>query len=160
VLINIFHPDEGRGRDLNPDARLHGHGESGDLRDDFYDFCRVDLRLSDKTEKDYRRKIRRFLAALGKPVEETTAEDARDWLRPLADGSPNTEGNALKPLRAFLGDFMRMPETVATFASKKAPLTPVIVPSREQLQKFYAAPGTPISRALFLVYASSGLRKA
>jgi integrase len=52
-----------------------------------------------------------------------------------------------------------MPEAVESFKFRKALLTPVVVPSKEQLQKFYAALRTPISRALFLMYASSGLRK-
>jgi integrase len=148
---------EGRGRDLNPGARLHRQGGQGDekLLLDFYDFCRVDLRLSDNTAKDYRR----FLATLNKPVEETTAEDVRGWLKPLTDGSANTYGNALKPLKGFFRNFMRMPEVVGSFKFKKAPLEPVIVPSKEELQKFYSTLRTPIARALFLMYASSGMRK-
>jgi integrase len=161
-LINIFHLGEGRGRDLNPGARLHrrgGNGESGNILDDFHDFCRVDLRLVEKTTKDYLRTLRRFLKTLEKPVDSVTAEDIRELLRPLADGSANTYGNALKPLKLFFRDFMRMPEVVESFKFKKAPLMPVIVPSKEDLQKFYAALRTPISKALFLMYASSGLRK-
>jgi site-specific recombinase XerD len=55
---------------LDPGARLHRqgrNGESGDVLEDFYDFCRIDLRLADKTAKDYRRKIRRFLREINKP---------------------------------------------------------------------------------------------
>jgi site-specific recombinase XerD len=98
---------EGRGRDLNPGARLHRQGgDIDELLAQFYHFNRVDLRLADKTAKDYRRKIRRFLAALKKPVEAVTVEDVREWLRPLADGSANTYGNALKPLKIFFHDFI------------------------------------------------------
>jgi len=151
---------EGRDRDLNPGARLHRQGDDGDgllLR--FYDFCRVDLRLADNTAKEYRRHMRRFLETAKKPAGSATAEDIREFLKPLTNGSANTYGNALKPLKVFFRDFMKMPEAVETFKFRKAPLTPVTVPSKEQLRKFYQALRTPIARALFLMYAATGLRK-
>jgi integrase len=151
---------EGRDRDLNPGARLHRQGDDGDgllLR--FYDFCRVDLRLADNTAKEYRRHMRRFLETGKKPAGSATAEDVREFLKPLTNGSANTYGNALKPLKVFFRDFMKMPEAVETFKFRKAPLTPVTVPSKEQLRKFYQALRTPIARALFLMYAATGLRK-
>jgi hypothetical protein len=61
----------------------------------------VDLRLSGRTVKRYRRTLRSFVATLNKPVEEVTAEDVREWLRPLVDGGANTHGNALKPEGVF-----------------------------------------------------------
>jgi site-specific recombinase XerD len=150
------------GWDLNQGARLHrrgGQGGSGDLLADFCDFAKVDLGLSGKTVKGCRRALGRFLATLKKPVAEVTAGDVREWLRPLADGSPNTYGNALKPLKVFFRDFMQMPQAVESFKFRKITLAPVIIPSREQLQKFYSALRTPIAKALFLMYISSGLRK-
>ena len=151
---------EGRDRDLNPGARLHRQGDDDDgllLR--FYDFCRVDLRLADNTAKEYRRHMRRFLETAKKPAGSVRAEDIRGFLKPLTNGSANTYGNALKPLKKFFRDFMKMPEVVESFKFRKIPLAPVIIPSKEQLQKFYGSLRTPISKALFLTYASSGLRK-
>jgi integrase/recombinase XerD len=151
---------EGRGRDLNPGTRLHRQGDDGDgflLR--FYDFCRVDLRLADNTAKEYRRHMRRFLETAKKPAGSVRAEDVREFLKPLANGSANTYGNALKPLKIFFRDFMKMPEVIESFKFRKAPLTPVTVPSKEQLCRFYGALRTPIAKALFLMYAATGLRK-
>jgi integrase len=151
---------EGRDRDLNPGARLHRQGDDGDgllLR--FYDFCRVDLRLADNTAKEYRRHMRRFLETAKKPAGSVRAEDVREFLKPLTNGSANTYGNALKPLKVFFRDFMKMPEAVESFKFRKAPLTPVTVPSKEELRKLYQALRTPIARALFLMYAATGLRK-
>jgi integrase len=54
---------------------------------------------------------------------------------------------------------MKMPEVIESFKFRKAPLMPVTVPSKEQLCRFYSALRTPIARALFLTYASTGLRK-
>jgi integrase len=151
---------EGRGRDLNPGARLHRQGDDGDgllLR--FYDFCRVDLRLTDNTAKEYRRHMRRFLETAKKPAGSVTAEDVREVLKPLTNGSANTYGNVLKPLKIFFRDFMKMPEVIESFKFRKAPLMPVTVPSKEQLCRFHSALRTPIAKALFLMYAATGLRK-
>jgi integrase len=54
---------------------------------------------------------------------------------------------------------MKIPETVESLKFRKAQLAPVTVPSKEQLRKFYQALRTSIAKALFLMYASSGLRK-
>jgi integrase len=117
------------------------------------------LRLAESTAKEYRRHTKRFVEAAGKPAGSVTAEDIREFLKPLTNGSANTYGNALKPLKIFFRDFMKMPEAVESFKFRKAPLTPVTVPSKEQLRRFYSALRTPIARALFLLYASTGLRK-
>jgi integrase len=152
---------EGRGRDLNPGARLHRPGGPGTDTAllGFFDFCRVDLSLAEATAKEYRRKMRRFLAAVGRPPEAVTAEDVRGFLKPLAGGSANTYGNALKPLKAFFRDYLRRPDVVASFKFRKIALRPVVIPSRAELRRFYDALRTPIARALFLMYASTGLRK-
>jgi integrase/recombinase XerD len=99
------------------------------------------------------------LEAVKKTPTEITAEDVRSYLKPLADRNANTYGNALKPLKAFFRDLMKMPEVVESFKFRKIVLAPVIIPSKEQLQKFFETLRTPIARALFLMYASSGLRK-
>jgi integrase/recombinase XerD len=153
---------EGRDRDLNPGARLHrpdGNASGEDLLAKFHDFCRVDLGLLESTVKDYRRKARRFLEVVKKTPTDIAVEDVRSYLKPLADGNANTYGNALKPLKAFFRHFMGMPEVVESFKFRKIALAPVIIPSKEQLKKFFETLRTPIARALFLMYASSGLRK-
>jgi integrase/recombinase XerD len=153
---------EGRGRDLNPGARLHRPGRHGNLVDllsAFFDFCRVDLSLAEATAKEYKRKMKRFFQAVNMPAETVTAEDVRGYLKPLASGNANSYGNALKPLKAFFRDFLKVPEVVESFKFRKIVLAPVVIPSREQLQKFCRALKTPRARALFLMYASTGLRK-
>jgi len=152
----------GPGRELNPGDRLHrpgGQGDSEGLLSAFFDFCRVDLSLAEATAKGYKRKIRQFFKGVNKPAESVRAEDVRTYLKPLVDGNANSYGNALKPLKTFFREFMKMPEAVESFKFRKITLAPVIIPSKEQLQKFFEALRTPIARALFLMYASSGLRK-
>lgn len=52
------------GRDLNPGDRLHRQGDNDSILEKFYDFCRVDLGLAERTSKEYRRKMRRFFGAV------------------------------------------------------------------------------------------------
>ena len=57
------------GRGFEP--RLLGStGAEGPERSlsDFYYYCRVELQKSDSTTKEYRRKMRRFFSAAGKPL--------------------------------------------------------------------------------------------
>jgi len=77
----------------------------------------------------------------------------------LSNGSANSYGNALKPIKRFFRDYMRMGEVVESFKFRKIQLKPIIVPSKEQMREFYRALRTPRARALFLMYASTGLRK-
>jgi integrase len=54
---------------------------------------------------------------------------------------------------------MGMGEVVGSFKFRKIMLRPVVVPSKDQLKRFYQALRTPRARALFLMYVSTGLRK-
>jgi len=152
---------EGRGRDLNPGARLHrpGNVKRGKLLDDFFDFCKVDLGLAETTAKEYKRKMKRFFKAIDKPASSITAEDIRTYLKPLSGGSANSYGNALKPIKRFFRDYLKMGNVVESFKFRKIQLKPIIVPTKDQLKKFYWALRTPRAKALFLMYASTGLRK-
>jgi integrase/recombinase XerD len=152
---------EGRGRDLNPGARLHrpGNVDRDKLLADFHDFCRVDLGLAESTAKEYKRKMRRFFKAVDKPASSITTEDIRGYLKPLSNGSANSYGNALKPIKRFFRDYMRMGDVVESFKFRKIQLKPIVVPTKDQLKRFYRALRTSRARALFLMYASTGLRK-
>ena len=152
-LINI------EGRDSNPGARLHRPSNIDVLLQEFYDFCKVDLGLAEVTAKEYRRKMRKFLKAVGKPAANVTVEDVRDYLKPPSDGSPNSYGNALKPLKRFFRDFMKMDGIVESFKFRKVTLRPVVVPTKKELRRFYQALQTPRARTLFLMYASTGLKR-
>ena len=75
------------------------------------------------------------------------------------DGNPNTYANALKALRVFFRDFMGMEEVVKTFKFPRRPLKVKIIPSKEELRRFYNSLESPRDRALFLMYATTGLRQ-
>jgi len=157
----LGNPARREGRDLNPGDRLHrpGNVSRGKPLDDFHDFCKVDLGLAETTAKEYKRKMKRFFKAVDKPASSITTEDIRGYLKPLSSGSANSYGNTLKPIKRFFRDYMKMGEVVESFRFRKIMLKPVVVPSKDQLKRFYQALRTPRARALFLMYASTGLRK-
>jgi integrase len=64
----------------------------------------------------------------------------------------------LKALKCYFRKYLKL-DTMDSFRFPKEPFIPKRVPTREQLQKLYAALPTLKERALFLLYATSGLRK-
>jgi len=62
-------------------------------------------------------------------------------------------------LKRFFRDFLHKPEVVRSFRFPKKPLKLKRIPSKEDLQRFYEALEKPIEKALFLFYATTGLRK-
>ena len=74
--------------------------------------------------------------------------------------SPKTYANALCALKVFFRDFMGMEEVVRTFRFPRRPVKLKMIPSKAEVQRFYYALKTPRARALFLMYATTGLRKS
>ena len=67
--------------------------------------------------------------------------------------------NALMALKVFFRDFLRMPEVVESFKFPHQVFRPKQILSKEQLRQFYECVETPKERALFLLYATTGLRR-
>jgi integrase len=73
---------------------------------------------------------------------------------------PTTYANQIKTLRRFFRDFLNKGHLVHSFKFPSIGYTPKIVPSKTQLQQFYTALDTNRDKALFLLYATTGLRKS
>ncbi|MEM2522879.1 MAG: tyrosine-type recombinase/integrase [Candidatus Bathyarchaeia archaeon] len=117
----------------------------------------VDLQLAKSTVKLHREFVQRFLRWLDdKPL---TREALRQFLSQFNGKSTSTYANALKALKVFFRDFLGMPELVESFRFPKQTFKPKNIPSGEQLRRFYEALATPRDKALFLFYASTGLRR-
>jgi len=124
--------------------------------DKFKEFLLVDLRRSEKTAVEQVRYVRRFLESLGKNT--VSREDIRQYLKGL-NGGEATYRNCLSSLKVFFRDFLEMPQLVQSFRFPASQFKPKVVPSREDLRRFYYAIDLNIGKALFLFYATSGLRK-
>jgi integrase len=158
------------GPDLNrrPSARQADVGllseknlkqEIGALMENFFDFQIVDLKRSERTAKEKVWYIQKFLKVVTKNTSEISREDIRSYLKGLNGVGTATYSNTLKSLKVFFRDFLSKPEVVETFRFPKQNFKPKNIPSREALQKFYAALSSTKERAIFLLYASSGLRR-
>jgi len=127
------------------------------LLSDFKTFCTVDLQLTPKTAKGHVAQIRRFLHWLGnQPLSQWTL---RDYLLTFNGMSSSTYANVLKSLKVFCRDYLRKPKLVESFKFPKKQYTPKSIPSKKELQQFFNAINLLKEKALFLLYASSGLRR-
>jgi integrase len=125
----------------------------------FKDFQMVDLRRSKRTVYEKVWFIKRLFKTISKKPDEISREDLRCFLKSLEKFSAATYKNALMALKVFFRDFLEMPQVVASFKFPHQIFKPKQIVSREQLQQFYDCLETLKERALFLLYATAGLRR-
>jgi integrase len=129
----------------------------------FYDFQIVDLRRAKRTAYKKVWFIRKLLKTIGKNPNEVTREDLRFFLKTLENYSPAYYKNALMAIARAQSVFQRLyrekPELVESFRFPHQVYKPKHIVSREDLRRFYKAIKAPKERALFLLYATSGLRR-
>ena len=129
-----------------------------DLLERFKEFLLVDLKRDSKTVYEHSYYVGKFLVQLAKPISMITAEDIRAYLKGL-NSSNATYKNTLGALKVFFRDFLTMPQVVASFKFPRPGFKPKHIFSKEQLQQFYNAIEFPKEKALFMIYATSGLRR-
>jgi len=131
----------------------------GDVVSEFWEYCIIDERLSKSVAKDYKNIARRFLNHSNGGISRDTL---RSYLNSYLGKAPKTYNNQLDGLRAFICRFMRQPLLMQGF--KKAHVDyynrEVQLPTKKQLQKAFSALKDDRERAIFLLYASSGLRRS
>jgi integrase/recombinase XerD len=124
----------------------------------FREFVKIDLRRSEKTAYEHTYYIKRFLNAFKVPLESATSEDIREYLKNLKVSAAQYK-NILMALKLFFRDFLQEPEAVASFKFPNQVFKPKQIVSKEQLQLFYGALETTKEKALFMLYATTGLRR-
>jgi integrase len=129
------------------------------LLESFHDYQIVDLRRSKRTAYEKVWFIKKLLKAVRKKPDEISKDDVRDYLRKLDGYSPSYYKNALMALKVFFRDFMGLPDLVESFRFPSQPFKPKHIVSKEQLKQFYECLETPKERALFMLYATTGLRR-
>jgi len=88
---------------------------------------------------------------------EVTQKEVQEYLMKL--GNKNTYRNNLSTLRVFFRDFKQVRWLVEGFRFPRVMLLPKAIPRRQALQDFYTASDDLRDRAIFLMFASSGLRR-
>jgi len=125
---------------------------------DFYDFQVVDLQRAKTTAKEKVYYIKKFFNEVKIDPKAVRVEHIRQYLK-TQNCSCHVYKNLLGALKVFFRDFLNSPEVVKSFKFPRPVFKPKIVPTREEMQRFFDSIDTKIGRALFLFYASSGLRK-
>ena len=133
--------------------------DQNELLQRFKDFQMVDLRRSKRTAYEKVWFIKKLLKAADKKPNEITREDLRSYLRSLENYSAPTYKNALMALKVFFRDFLEKPDVVASFKFPHQVFKPKQIVSKEQIQQFYKALETKKEKALFILYATTGLRR-
>jgi len=101
----------------------------------------------------------KVLEAVRKDPRQVTAEDIRGYLLKFQDRGPSTRANILKGLNVFFRDFMQRPQVVVPFKFPKRVYTPQIAPTKGNLRAFFETLDCDRDRGIFLLFASSGLRR-
>ena len=125
----------------------------------FWDFQVVDLQRAEKTAYEKVYYIRRFFKNVKLNPVDVKIEDIRQYLKDL-NCSKYVYKNLLGALKVFFRDFLNRPKLVESFRFPRPAFKPKIVPTKDELQKFFNALDSELGKVLFLFYASSGLRKS
>jgi integrase/recombinase XerD len=124
----------------------------------FREFLKIDLRRSEKTAYEHTYYIKRFLNELNVQLESVTSDDIREYLKSLNVSSAQYK-NSLMALKLFFRDFLKKPDVVSSFKFPHQVFRPKQIVSNAQVRQFYEALETSKEKALFLLYATSGLRR-
>ncbi len=121
-------------------------------------FAKVDLQLARSTVKTYKSSLNVFFSRVRKPITE---DSIRRVLYDYSEEYPNksTYAAMLKATKSFFKKYLKSNIT-DSFRYPKIPYHPKKVPTKKQLQEFYRALTSLKKKALFLLYASSGLRRS
>ena len=131
------------------------------LLEEFRLFCGVDLQLADRTVREHNNRIARILKGVGKEYNKVSKDDLRAYIFDFKQDHANaTVAGIIKTLKVFYRDFLDCPKLVASFRFPQIPFKPKVVPTQEELQRFFGALDSEQGEALFLFFATSGLRKS
>ena len=161
---NLNHSDWWAGPDLNrrPLARkapVTDNEDCDQLLERFHDFQIVDLRRCKRTAYEKVWFIKKLLQIVKKRPTDISREDLRGYLKTLESYSASYYKNALMALKVFFRDFLEAPEAVASFKFPHQIFKPKQIVSKEQLKQFYECLETKKEKALFMLYATTGLRR-
>jgi len=124
---------------------------------EFQKHCAIDERLETRVCRDYRNTALRFLRFT---KGEVSQESVRAYLSSYVEKAPKTYNNQLCGLRAFVMRFLKRKELMEGF--KKAHEDgnfEVELPTKAQIRRGFEALSDDKERAIYLLYASSGLRQ-
>lgn len=127
----------------------------------FSEFCLVDLQLSRGTVTQHRYNLKKLFNWLkDKGYKIVTVDVLREFLMEFRFGNPYTYSNLIKSLKRFFRDFLGIPELVRSFKFPSCSLALKRIPTKIEIKRFYEALNSLREKAIFLLMASSGLRRS
>jgi len=125
--------------------------------------------LGHKDIHTYSRYIRDFLEGYKGNLLNIKEFDVRTFKANYSNFAPNTIANVIKSIRAFIKYLKTktddpqkkylLDEAVRYLKTPQIPVVPADVPDKSELKRFNEALETDREKAMFLVFATSGLRK-
>ncbi|MBC7126843.1 MAG: tyrosine-type recombinase/integrase [Candidatus Methanosuratus sp.] len=109
-----------------------------------------------RTIQSHLNNLRRFLIEFDH--KEVDADDLQKYLFKFKN--KNTYRNHLSTLRVYFREVLKREDLVSQFKFPSVSIMPKIIPSKEELRRFYEAIFSTKEKALFLMFASSGLRRS
>lgn len=100
-----------------------------------------------------------YSKTLTKNQAKSAREDLRGFLRTLENYSAATYKNALMALKVFFRDYIEKPDLVSSFRFPHQVFKPKQMVSKEQVKQFYLCLNSPKEKALYMLYATTGLRR-
>jgi len=118
----------------------------------------VDLQRAERTVSGHVNMMRHFLEETRLDPKGTSRADLRSYLKRVQAKHPGRYKNQLSALKVFFRDYVERPEAVSSFKFPPKPNPVVKAISREDLVTFYEELEQQRARAMFLMYATAGLR--
>jgi intergrase/recombinase len=124
----------------------------------YYAFCTVNRGMQPRVAKDYREYAARFLKSSKGVISEETV---RQYLTIFLSKKPKTYNNQLEGLRSFVGRFLNRMDIMERFKRVWQPTSyERQLPTKQQIRKGFEALEREDEKALYLLYATSGIRKS
>jgi integrase len=125
---------------------------------DYREFCLVNRGMRRRVAKDYYRMARRYLKFCKGVVSEETV---RAFLSQFLRLKPKTYNNMLYGLRSFVGHYLNRMDIMERFKRVWQPMSyERVLPTKQQLKRAFESLTCDLERALFLFYATTGLRRS
>lgn len=137
----------------------HAEASVEEILADYENYARTVLNRGDTTLDQHRRYIGRLLRHAEEPPHAITEADIIGYLESEQPMSDSKKNNILSALRVFFREYLDR-DVADEFEMPTTGPSPTHVPTKDELQTFYAAIERPKYRTIFLMYATSGLRSA
>ncbi len=125
---------------------------------DFWEYLKVEERLSKEVSKDYKNVAKRFLKL---SVGKVSRMAVREFLKLYVDKAPRTYNNIIDALKAFIGRYLQRIDLLNSLKHTYVPENyEQHLPTKEQLKKGFEALDTDKEKAIYLFFATTGLRRS